>query len=145
MLGRLKPPPGARRPKRRVGRGPGSGVGKTCGRGTKGQKARSGGGIPRWFEGGQMPLQRRVPKRGFNNPFKKRFALVPVETLNRFEDGEEVTPERLLEEGVIRKLGDGVKILGDGDLTKRLKVHAHRFTKSAAEKITAAGGEVVRR
>lgn len=145
MLGRLKPPAGAKRPKRRVGRGPGSGVGKTCGRGTKGQKSRSGGSIPRWFEGGQMPLQRRLPKRGFNNPFKKQYALVKVEALNRFDDGEEVTPERLKEERLIKKTLDGVKILGDGELTKKLTVHAHRFTRSAEEKITAAGGEVVRR
>lgn len=145
MLSRLKPPAGAKRPKRRVGRGPGSGVGKTCGRGTKGQKARSGGGVPRWFEGGQMPLQRRLPKRGFTNPFKKQYALVKVETLNRFNDGEEITPERLIEERLIKKVRDGVKILGNGELTKKLTVHAHRFTKSAEEKITAAGGSVVRR
>ncbi len=129
----------------RVGRGPGSGKGKTCGRGTKGQKARSGASTPPWFEGGQMPLQRRVPKRGFTNIFKKRYALVHLEDLNRFNDGEEVTPERLMEERLIRKLRDGVKILGDGVLSKRLTVHAHKFTKTAAEKITAAGGEVVRR
>lgn len=129
----------------RVGRGPGSGKGKTCGRGTKGQKSRSGASIPPWFEGGQMPLQRRVPKRGFTNIFKKRYALVHLEDLNRFNDGEEVTPERLMEERLIRKLRDGVKILGDGALSKRLTVHAHKFTKTAAEKITAAGGEVVRR
>jgi large subunit ribosomal protein L15 len=145
MLSRLKPPAGAKRPKRRVGRGPGSGVGKTCGRGTKGQKARSGGGVPRWFEGGQMPLQRRLPKRGFTNLFKKQYALVKVEALNRFNDGEEVTPERLIEERLIKKVRDGVKILGNGELTKKLTVHAHRFTKSAEEKITAAGGSVVRR
>ncbi|MFQ5893555.1 MAG: 50S ribosomal protein L15 [Nitrospinota bacterium] len=144
MLGRLTPPAGARRRRRRVGRGPGSGKGKTCGRGTKGQKARSGSSIPPWFEGGQMPLQRRVPKRGFTNPFKKRYALVPVEALNRFDDGDEVTPERLLEVRLIRKVHDGVKILGNGELTKRLTVRAHSFTKAAADKITAAGGEVVR-
>jgi large subunit ribosomal protein L15 len=145
MLGRLKPPEGARKSPQRVGRGPGSGKGKTCGRGTKGQKARSGGGVPPWFEGGQMPLQRRLPKRGFTNPFKKRYALVPVEALNRFEDGEEVTPERLVEERLIKKVRDGVRILGNGELTKRLVVHAHHFTKAAEEKIIAAGGEVLRR
>lgn len=145
MLGRLKPPDGARRTRRRVGRGPGSGKGKTCGRGTKGQKARSGGSIPPWFEGGQMPLQRRLPKRGFTNPFKKRYALVSVEDLNRFDDGEEVTPERLVEMRLIKKVRDGVKILGNGELTKRLVVHAHHFSKAAEEKITAAGGEVLRR
>ncbi len=145
MLGRLKPPKGARRPRRRVGRGPGSGKGKTCGRGTKGQKARSGGGIPPWFEGGQMPLHRRLPKRGFTSPFKKRYALVPVEALNRFNDGDEVTPERLVEERHIKKVRDGVKILGNGELTKRLVVHAHHFPKAAEEKITAAGGEALRR
>ncbi len=144
MLSRLKPPPGAKRSPMRVGRGPGSGKGKTCGRGTKGQKSRSGASIPPWFEGGQMPLQRRVPKRGFTNIFKKRYALVHLEALNRFNDGEEVTPERFVEERLIRKLRDGVKILGDGALSKRLTVHAHKFTKTAAEKITAAGGDVVR-
>ncbi len=142
MLGSLKPPADSRRSKRRVGRGPGSGIGKTSGRGTKGQKARSGGSIPRWFEGGQMPLQRRLPKRGFNSPFKKRYALVAVEALNRFADGEE---ERLQEERLVKKVRDGVKILGDGELTKRLTVHAHKFSKSAEDKITAAGGKVVRR
>ena len=145
MLGRLKPPPGAKHPKRRVGRGPGSGLGKTAGRGTKGQKSRSGGSIPPGFEGGQMPLQRRLPKRGFTNPFKKRYALVSVEALNRFDDGEEVTPERLKEERLIKKVRDGVKILGNGELSKKLTVHAHKFTKSAEEKITAAGGDVIRR
>ncbi len=145
MLGRLKPPEGARKPRRRVGRGPGSGKGKTSGRGHKGQKARSGGGIPPWFEGGQMPLHRRLPKRGFTSPFKKRYALVPVEALNRFNDGDEVTPERLVEERLIKKVRDGVKILGNGELTKRLVVHAHHFTKAAEEKITAAGGEALRR
>lgn len=92
-----------------------------------------------------MPLQRRLPKRGFTNPFKKRYALVPVEALNRFDDGEEVTPERLVQERLVKKVRDGVKILGDGELTKRLTVHAHKFTKSAMGKITAAGGEVVER
>jgi large subunit ribosomal protein L15 len=92
-----------------------------------------------------MPLQRRIPKRGFNNPFKKRYALVSVEALNRFDDGDEVTPERLKEERIIKKERDGVKILGDGELTKKLTVHAHRFTKTAVEKITSAGGEVVKR
>jgi large subunit ribosomal protein L15 len=92
-----------------------------------------------------MPLQRRLPKRGFTNPFKKRYALVPVEALNRFEDGEEVTPERLVEERLIKKVRDGVRILGNGELTKRLVVHAHHFTKAAEEKIIAAGGEVLRR
>lgn len=145
MLGRLKPPQGAKRPKRRVGRGPGSGLGKTSGRGHKGQRSRAGGGVPRWFEGGQMPLQRRLPKRGFTNIFKKRYALVAVEALNRFDDGEEVTLERLKEERLVKKARDEVKILGDGELTRRLKVHAHRFSKTAEEKILAAGGEVVRR
>jgi large subunit ribosomal protein L15 len=124
-----------------VGRGIGSGLGKTAGRGHKGQKARSGGGVRPGFEGGQMPLQRRMPKRGFNNKFRKEIIAVNVEQLNRFEDGATVNPETLLAARVIRKTGDGVKILGNGNLEKSLTVQAQAFSKSAEEKITAAGGK----
>jgi len=129
--------------RKRVGRGIGSGLGKTAGRGQKGQKARSGGGVRPGFEGGQMPLQRRIPKRGFTNIFKKDISIVNIEDLEkRFEDGDEVTPEILLEKKVIKKIGDGVKILGNGDISKKLTVKAHAFSKSAVDKIQAAGGKV---
>lgn len=129
--------------RKRVGRGIGSGAGKTAGRGQKGQKARSGGGVRPGFEGGQMPLQRRIPKRGFTNIFKKDISIVNVEVLEeRFEDGDVVTPEILLEKKVIKKMGDGVKILGNGDISKKLTVKAHAFSKSAVDKIQAAGGKV---
>lgn len=138
----LKPAPGARRARRRVGRGIGSGLGKTSGRGQKGQKARSGGGKGPYFEGGQMPLQRRLPKRGFNNArFAKEFAVVNVADLARFEAGTTVTPELLKETGLVGRIKDGVKILGDGELTAALTVQAHAFSKSAVEKIEAAGGK----
>lgn len=143
MLGlhHLRPNPGARTEPTRKGQGIGSGLGKTAGRGHKGQKARSGGGVRPGFEGGQMPLYRRIPKRGFNNArFKKEIVAVNVEALNRFESGTVVTPELLLEARIIRKIGDGVKILGDGQLEKALTVRAHAFSKSAKEKIEAAGG-----
>ncbi len=129
---------------KRVGRGPGSGHGKTSTRGHKGQKARSGGGKGPAFEGGQMPLQRRLPIRGFNNKrFGREMAIVNVQTLNGFEDGAEVTPELLLAHRVISNLRDGVKILGQGQLQKRLTVKAHAFSKEAAAKIEAAGGQAV--
>ncbi|MGB9802944.1 50S ribosomal protein L15 [Desulfofundulus sp.] len=138
----LRPNPGARTRPTRKGQGIGSGLGKTAGRGHKGQKARSGGGVRPGFEGGQMPLQRRIPKRGFTNaPFKKEIIAVNIEALNRFENGTVVTPETLLAERVIKKLGDGVKILGEGQLEKALTVRAHAFSKSAVEKIEAAGGK----
>lgn len=140
-LHELKPAEGSKKERKRKGRGIGSGLGKTSGRGHKGQKARSGGGVRPGFEGGQMPLQRRVPKRGFTNIFKKEFALVNVEKLNIFEDGSEVTPEALVEKKIIKKIKDGVKILGNGELNVRLNVKAHGFTKTAAEKIEAAGGK----
>ena len=140
----LTPAPGSRKRRKRVGRGPGSGHGQTSGRGDKGQKARSGPKLRPWFEGGQMPLTRRLPKRGFTNTFRRTYALVNVRTLEkRFEAGSEVTPQVLLERGVIAALRDGVKVLGDGDLKKALTVQAHRFSKSAAEKIAAAGGKAV--
>lgn len=143
MLGlhHLRPNPGARTKPTRKGQGIGSGLGKTAGRGHKGQKARSGGGVRPGFEGGQMPLYRRIPKRGFNNKrFKKEIVAVNVEALNRFENGTIVTPETLLEAKIIKKVGDGVKILGNGQLEKALTVRANAFSKSAKEKIEAAGG-----
>lgn len=141
-LHELKSTPGSRRKPTRKGQGIGSGLGKTAGRGHKGQKARSGGGVRPGFEGGQMPLQRRMPKRGFTNaPFKKELIAVNLEKLNRFENGTEVTPETLLDARVIRKIGDGVKILGEGNLEKTLTIKAHAFSKSAVEKIESAGGK----
>lgn len=138
----LQPAPGAKKSVRRVGRGIGSGWGKTAGRGQKGQKARSGGGKGPGFEGGQTPLQRRLPKRGFNNKvFRKNWVIVNVEKLNRFDDGTEVTPKLLLESGIIKTTGDGVKILGRGELTKKLTVKTEGFSKSAVAKIQAAGGK----
>ncbi|NLN29490.1 MAG: 50S ribosomal protein L15 [Firmicutes bacterium] len=138
----VKAAPGARRERKRLGRGIGSGLGKTAGRGQKGQLARSGGKPGPYFEGGQMPLQRRLPKRGFNNArFAKVYSIVNVSDLARFEAGSVVTPEVLLESGLIRQIRDGVKILGDGELTTALTVQAHAFSKAAAEKIEAAGGK----
>lgn len=141
-LHELKPTPGSRPKAVRKGQGIGSGLGKTAGRGHKGQNARSGGGVRPGFEGGQMPLQRRMPKRGFTNaPFKKEIVAVNLDKLNGFENGTEVTPETLLEAKVIKKTSDGVKILGQGSLEKSLTVRAHAFSKSAVEKIEAAGGK----
>jgi len=141
-LHELKPPAGARKRRKIVGRGPGSGHGKTAGRGEKGQKARAGGGSAPWFEGGQLPLHRRVPKRGFTNIFRKEYAIVNVEALNRFDAGAAVTPAALLAAGLIRAAKSGVKVLGDGDVTRALTVSAHKFSKTAAAKIQAAGGSV---
>ncbi|SHH45331.1 50S ribosomal protein L15 [Tepidibacter thalassicus] len=142
-LHELRPAEGAVKERKRLGRGTATGQGKTAGRGQKGQWARSGGGVRPGFEGGQMPIYRRLPKRGFNNPFKKVYSIVNVERLNVFEDGAEVTPEVLKEKGIIRKIEkNGVKILGEGNLEKKLVVKAHKFTKSATEKIEAAGGKV---
>jgi large subunit ribosomal protein L15 len=140
-LHEIKPGPGARRSARRVGRGIGSGVGKTSGRGQKGQGARSGGTKGPAFEGGQRPLQQRLPKRGFKNyPFKRDFALVNVADLASFEPGTVVTPALLVEMGRVRKLKDGVKVLGRGEIDRAITVRAHAFSQSAAEKIAAAGG-----
>lgn len=139
-LHELKPAPGSRKQRKRIGRGPGSGRGQTSGRGDKGQKARSGVSIPSWFEGGQMPLSRRVPKRGFRNLFRKEYALVNLRDLDRIEVGTTVTPLLLLERGLIKTVKDGVKILGDGDLSHPLTVEAHRFSQAALRKIRAAGG-----
>ncbi|EPZ37971.1 50S ribosomal protein L15 [Anoxybacillus thermarum] len=139
-LHELQPAPGSRKERNRVGRGIGSGNGKTSGKGHKGQNARSGGGVRIGFEGGQTPLFRRLPKRGFTNIHRKEYAIVNLEVLNRFEDGTEVTPELLLETGVVSKLKAGIKVLGDGELTKKLTVKAHKFSASAKEAIEAAGG-----
>jgi len=146
-LHNLKPRPGAKHRTKRLGIGESSGHGKTSGRGGKGQTARSGGSIRLGFEGGQMPLLRRIPKRGFSNKvFGTHLAIVSVEALNAFADGATVTPEALIEQGLLKKLLDGVKILGDGDLKKKLTVKAQGFSASAREKITKAGGtcEVLR-
>jgi large subunit ribosomal protein L15 len=140
-LSQLHPPAGSRHRRKRVGRGPGSGLGKTAGRGEKGQKSRSGYSRKRGFEGGQMPLVRRVPKRGFHNIFRKEYAIVNVGRLEKI-DSEEITPQGLLKSGVISSLRDGLKILGDGELTRAVKVSAHRISKTAREKIEAAGGKV---
>ena len=141
-LHELSPEPGSRKVRTRRGRGLGSGLGKTSGRGQKGQNSRSGGGVRTGFEGGQMPLYRRLPKRGFKNIFAKEYAEVNVSSLNRFEDGAVVDPVALIEEGILKNVFDGVRILGDGELTKKLTVKANGFTKSAENKIKAAGGEV---
>jgi len=142
-LSELKPAPGSRRPVKRLGRGVGSGTGKTSGKGHKGQKARSGGGKGPYFEGGQTPLQRRLPKRGFTNIFKKEFAILNVcELEDRFETGALVNPEVLVECGLIKNVYDGVRILGKGELTKALTVKVQGFSKTAEEKITAAGGTI---
>jgi large subunit ribosomal protein L15 len=140
-LHELRPAAGSTKNRKRVGRGTGSGLGTTAGRGMNGQNSRSGGGVRPGFEGGQMPLFRRLPKRGFNNFTKKNWTIVNVETLNRFEDGTEITPDLLLESGVLSKVEYGVKILGDGELTKKLTVKANKFTQSAITKIEAAGGK----
>lgn len=139
-LNELKPAPGSKKERRRVGRGIGSGMGKTSTRGQNGQKSRSGGGVRPGFEGGQMPLSRRLPKRGFTNIFAKEYSTVNVGDLNRFADGTEVTAQLLKEQRLIHKIQDGVKILGNGELTKKLNVKADKFTKTAADKIAAAGG-----
>jgi large subunit ribosomal protein L15 len=140
-LHELRPAAGSTKNRKRVGRGTGSGLGTTAGRGMNGQNSRSGGGVRPGFEGGQMPLFRRLPKRGFNNFTRKNWTIVNVETLNRFEDGTEITPEMLLETGLLSKIEYGVKILGDGELTKKLTVKANKFTQSAITKIEAAGGK----
>ena len=140
-LHELSPSEGSKKKAFRVGRGHASGNGKTSGKGHKGQNARSGGGVRPGFEGGQMPIYRRLPKRGFTNIFAKQYVSVNVEALNKFENGTEVTAELLKEANVISKMCDGVVILGRGELTKNLTVKAKRFSKSAAEKIAAAGGK----
>lgn len=141
-LHELSPNEGSRKARRRVGRGLGSGMGKTSTRGTKGLYSRSGGGVRPGFEGGQMPLYRRLPKRGFTNIHAKNYAEVNISQLNRFEAGDVVDPVRLIEKGILKNVRDGVRILGNGELDKAVTVKAHGFTKTAQEKIEAAGGKV---
>lgn len=140
-LHELKAPQGANKSPKRVGRGTGSGLGKTSARGQKGQNSRSGGGVRPGFEGGQMPLFRRLPKRGFTNIFAKEYATINLDRLSCFEDGTVVTPELLVEKKIVKKLKDGVKILGNGNMDKKLTVKAAKFSKTAIEKIEAAGGK----
>ena len=137
----MKPAEGARKQRKRVGRGTGSGHGKTSGRGHDGQNARSGGGVRLGFEGGQIPLFQRLPKRGFTNINRKEYAIVNLETLNRFDDGTEVTPELLIESGIVSNAKSGIKILGNGTLDKKITVKAHKFSASAKEAIEKAGGQ----
>lgn len=142
-LHNLKPAPGSKRKPERKGRGVGSGLGKTAGRGHKGQKARSGGGKGAYFEGGQTPIQRRLPKRGFTNIFKKEYVIINVQQLEqRFAEGTVVTPEVLVESGLVKNVREGIRILGKGEISKALTVKAHGFSKAATEKIVAAGGQV---
>jgi len=140
-LHELSPAEGAKKASKRIGRGHGSGWGKTAGKGHKGQKARSGGSIRPGFEGGQMPLQRRIPKRGFNNIFAKTIVAINVSALNAFEDGAEVTTEALIEKGIIKAVYDGVKILSNGTLNKKLTVKVAAYSAAAKQKIEAAGGK----
>lgn len=139
-LHELKPSAGSRKVRKRVGRGMATGHGKTSGRGQKGQKARSGGGVRPGFEGGQNPIYRRLPKRGFKNPTRKEYAVVNLDTLNRFEEGTVVTPDLLKKTGVVKDLKDGLKVLANGELNAKLTVKAHKFSRSAEEKIANAGG-----
>ena len=141
-LHELKPAVGSRKVRNRVGRGTSSGNGKTSGRGQKGQKARSGGGVRLGFEGGQTPLFRRLPKRGFTNINRKEYAVVNLDVLNRFEDGAEVTPVALVEAGIVKDAKAGIKVLGNGTLSKKLTVKAAKFSKAAEEAIVAAGGSI---
>ena len=143
-LNELKPPKGSRRPKKRVGRGHGSGWGKTCGRGHKGQKSRSGVSIPAWFEGGQMPLVRRIPKSGPRRIGHVRieYSVVNIQTLSIFEAGATVSLETMFESGIVKGKNSKVKVLGNGEIEKKLTVQAHKFSKTAVEKIEAVGGTV---
>ena len=141
-LHELKPAEGSRQERNRVGRGSSSGNGKTSGRGQKGQKSRSGGGVRLGFEGGQTPLFMRLPKRGFTNVNRKEYAVVNLDILNRFEDGTEVTPLTLVEAGIVKDEKSGIKVLGNGELTKKLTVKAAKFSKTAEEAIVATGGSV---
>ncbi len=140
-LEELRPSPGATKKAKRVGRGPGSGSGKTASKGHKGQKARSGGVKGAGFEGGQMPLQRRIPKRGFTNIFRKEYAIVNLSDLSRFSGADPVTPELLRQNGMVNDIKDGLKVLGTGELKQKMTIRAHKFSKSALEKIQAAGGK----
>lgn len=140
-LHELQPAFGSTTAPKRLGRGVGSGLGKTSGKGHKGAKARSGGGKRPGFEGGQMPLTRRLPKRGFYNPFRTEYVAINVDRLEAFEDGMTITPVELIQYGIIKKIEDGVKIMGGGELTRKLTVQANKFTAAAKEKIEAAGGK----
>lgn len=141
-LHELKPAEGSTKNKKRLGRGTASGQGKSAGKGQKGQNSRSGGGVRLGFEGGQMPLYRRLPKIGFTNIFRKEYAVVNLSDLDVFENGAVVTIEALKEAGLVKAMKNGVKVLGTGEISKSLTVQAHKFSKTAAEKITAAGGKV---
>jgi len=141
-LHELKPAEGSRKQRNRVGRGIGSGNGKTAGKGHKGQNARSGGGVRPGFEGGQNPLFRRLPKRGFTNINRKEYAIINLDALNRFEDGTIVSPELLIETGIVSKEKAGIKVLANGKLEKKLTIKAHKFSSAAKEAIEAAGGNV---
>lgn len=138
----LAPNPGAKKNTKRLGRGAGSGQGMTAGRGTKGQKSRSGGGTPPWFEGGQMPLQRRIPKRGFTNIFKQVLSVVNVGDLSRFDAGSEIGPADLVGAGLVRKVNNGVKLLANGEISQSVTVRVHKASASAVQKIEGAGGKV---
>ena len=141
-IGELAPPPGAKKNTKRLGRGAGSGQGMTAGRGTKGQKSRSGGGTPPWFEGGQMPLQRRIPKRGFTNVFRKEFSIINLDDLRKFPAGSEVGPLDFVGAGLLRKVRYGVKLLANGEISQPVTVLVHKASASAIKKIEAAGGKV---
>jgi len=140
-LHELRAPEGSTKNPKRKGRGTATGQGKTAGRGMNGQNSRSGGGVRLGFEGGQMPLYRRIPKRGFTNIWKKEWEIVNIEALNAFEDGAVVTPDMMIEAGLAKKVADGIKILGEGTLEKKVTVKAHKFSKAAMEKIESAGGK----
>ncbi len=142
-ISELRPAEGSRKRKKRVGRGPGSGHGKTACRGHKGQKSRSGGGVSPGFEGGQMPLHRRLPKRGFKNePFKKVFAIINLKSLDKVKDVDVITPDILMERGIIKNLKDGLKVLGDGEIDRAITIKAHAFSETARKKIEQAGGKI---
>jgi len=141
-INELSPAEGSRRVRKRVGRGPGSGHGKTSCRGHKGQNSRSGGGVRPGFEGGQMPIHRRLPKRGFKNPFRKEYSVVNVGDLSRFEPNTQLDPDSLKEAGLVWKMLDGVKLLGNGEISQPLVVRIHKISQSARTKIEAAGGKV---
>ena len=141
-LNDLSPPKGSRRVRRRLGRGVGSGVGKTCGRGTKGYNSRSGGGVRPGYEGGQMPLQRRLPKRGFTNIFRKNIAVINVRDLSKFDNGSVVDKSALAEAGLVKGKPDGIKLLGQGDIQHALEIKVNQISKRAREKIETAGGKV---
>ncbi|MHC1744671.1 MAG: 50S ribosomal protein L15 [Syntrophobacteraceae bacterium] len=138
----LAPNPGARTTRKRVGRGTGSGLGKTAAKGAKGQKARSGGGTPPWFEGGQMPLQRRIPKRGFTNIFKVTYSVVNLDDLGRFEAGSEVGPDQFAAAGFLKRRHQGIKLLAGGDLPHALTIRVHKASEAAVSKVQEAGGRV---